>query len=301
MIDHERRRQTLGASESSIVLGVLPWRSPFELWCIKRGLISPERDDHDGRMEAGHRAEQMCAGWYAEERFGDTSAITHWPQHEPATHEEHRWLSATPDYLHDRPTDDGDHGWLLEVKTASEFSADKWDNGPPLVYQVQAQHQMLVTGTAMCTIAVMIGFTRPRWWDIPADPEFHKLLISECRKFWNYVESGIPPATDGSEATIWALGRLHPDDTGEVVRLDSVGLRSRRDEIATTMRQLEKEKSEIDASIMAELRAASYGTFSDGTAVSWKTSERQAYAVPARAIRSLRYLKKLPKGAGNGQ
>ncbi len=302
MVDHEFRRHHLGASESPIVLGVSPWSSPFELWCIKRGLISPERDDHDGRMEAGHRAEQMCAEWYVGERFGDMSDVVgRWPQGEPAVHHEHKWLSATPDFIHHLTPAPGMKGWLLEVKTASEFSADKWEAGPPLGYLVQAQHQMLVTGAAQCTIAAMIGFTRPRWWDIPADPEFHELLLRECLKFWACVESGDPPAIDGSEATLRALKRLHPADNGEVVWLNCSDLRSRRAEIDITMKELARERDEIDAVIMAELGPASYGLLPDGSAVSWKTSDRKAYTVPARTIRSLRYLKRLPKGVEDGR
>jgi predicted phage-related endonuclease len=64
---------------------------------------------------------------------------------------------------------------LLQIKTASAFKAKEWRAGIPLHYQVQLQHEMLVSEKEWATLCVLIGGSNFKVFpDVRRDEQFIK-------------------------------------------------------------------------------------------------------------------------------
>jgi putative phage-type endonuclease len=63
---HEHRRRYRNASETPAVLGVSPWRTPYQLWQLKLGLIEQEVSL---AMQRGTELEPVAREAY-EQRYG---------------------------------------------------------------------------------------------------------------------------------------------------------------------------------------------------------------------------------------
>ncbi len=77
---------------------------------------------------------------------------------------------------------------LLEVKAPSAFAKKFWSGGPPLNYQIQCLHQMVVTGIRRAKLVVLFGGrdlqVHPVEWHEDAALE----LVERCRAFWKDIE-----------------------------------------------------------------------------------------------------------------
>ena len=57
---------TIGGSDTAVVLGISPWRSPWELYQIKRGAMSEPPKSNSLQLLMGHWLEPVAASCYAE-------------------------------------------------------------------------------------------------------------------------------------------------------------------------------------------------------------------------------------------
>src|SRR5262249_19616279 len=130
-------------------------------------------------------------------------------------HQDASWMLATPDrivtdYEDPRPplpqpmqaVNEVAHlkiPGVLELKTASAWNQKDWKDEPPLVYQVQLQHQLAVTGHLWGSIAVLIGGSTFLWSDLPRNEEFIARLMKAEHEFWQRIERSCAPEPDGSD------------------------------------------------------------------------------------------------------
>src|SRR5262245_3050950 len=139
----EARRQGIGASDAPGVLGVSPWSSPFTIYCEKLGIDRRPED-------ASHRTERLKWGALLQDpiakELGERlkTPIKLYPPTTIWRNTMETFLQAS---LDGEVVMDGRPG-AVEIKTASIFERKTWthEGEVPLPYQVQAQHQMLVTG-----------------------------------------------------------------------------------------------------------------------------------------------------------
>ena len=281
------RMSGIGASESPAVLGLSPWKSPFQLWAEKTGHVEPDSLEGNEPAEFGIRLEKPIA-----EAFADRTGreVNMWPAfqlvRDPAT----PWLTCTPDATQEVP--DRDTG-LVQIKTASAYKSADWADGIPLMYLVQVNHEMMVTGYSWGTLVVLIGGQKLRYFDFERNDRFIEALLPKLAAFWKCVETRTPPEVDGSLATAKILARLHPEDTGETVMLPV--------EASEWTEQIESAKEAIKAAEAAKVAAenllksklgdASYGLLPDGSRWSWKTQTRKENIVAESTFRVLRKCK----------
>lgn len=288
------RRRGIGASESAALVGASPWASPLSVWAAKV-LPEPEERPEDEReaMQWGTLLEPVVLEEYARRRgihvrrHDQTRSLDH-PRFEQTR------MTATPD-AYDRD------GGVIDAKTTSAYLAGDWADGAPVPYRIQIQHQMAVTGRDHGTLVCLIGGQRLVWHDEPRNPEFIDALEEICGRFWReYVEPKAMPPADfapgGSlAATVRALERLHPDDSGETVILapEAAEWDARLAEIQEQLRPLEAEKKDLQDRLRAALGPATFGEILGVPGRwSWKTQERDEHVVKASKFRVLRKLKK---------
>ena len=302
VMDAEKRRAWLkermtglGASDIPVLFGLSSWKSPSSLWLEKTGLQEP-LDEMSEPAEWGLRLEDAIAAKFGEETG---RLVPDGDPHEIARHPDVPILMATIDRAQVlvegcvRPTFDvpGEVG-VLELKTAAFQKADEWEDGePPLVYQVQLQAQLLVTGRAFGSLAVLIGGQRFLWVDVPAHPEFQRRIVQEARAFWESVETHNPPPVDGSEATREAIRRAFPQEQrAEYVELppEAVQWDEERQRAIDAIKSWEAHKLHAENQIRAAIGDAAGGVLPNGVSYSLKLQQKRAYTVAASETRVLR-------------
>ncbi len=286
------RMTGIGASESAAVLGESPWQSAMGVWAEKTGNAEPDDLSANEAVAWGLRLEAPIAEAYAE---ATGEEVTLWPRYTIARHPEYPWLYATPDATIAPRRN-------MQIKTAGAFVAAEWQNGPPLHYEIQVQHEMAARELEQTTLVVLIGGQKLRWFDVERNDRFLDAMIPKLAAFWELVQSGTMPPVDDSLATAKVLAKLHPDDDGTVVDLSGdEELADYHDRLgkARSMKKLaEAMEQEAKNHIRAAMGKSTYAMLPDGVTYSLRTQTRPAHDVMESTFRVLRSVKKLPKTHG---
>ena len=190
----DARREGIGGSDASVIVGLNRWKSPFQLWLEKTGTAEPEDLSDNEYVYWGKVLEEAVAQRFCEltgkkvQRRGLLQM------------DEYPFILASVDRMVV-----GENAGL-ECKTCNGFAAKEWeDDEVPAAYYVQCQHYMMVTGCDRWYIAVLIGGNRFVWKEIPRNDNEIDLLLEAEVDFWNKVTTGTMPEVDGSESCKDAL------------------------------------------------------------------------------------------------
>lgn len=309
----KRRLTGIGSSDAPIILGLTKWKSPLALYHEKLGLRTPSEGEID-HLEFGLAMEPVIIATY-ERRTGRktlSSLETLVDKPMPAN----RWTSvqdpelpfllATPDAgiaPIDKLAPVNEYGkeiveppvfykpGVLEAKNVDVSKGRDWEDTQeaPIMYTVQVQHQLMVTGLEWGSIAAVVGGNRFMWADIRRDEELIRMLRQLEIEFWDRVVRQDPPPVDGSDSTKELLKRLYPKDTGELIDLpdeatewDEELEKAKRDEKdAKARRQL------LENKLTAAIGSATVGVH-EGVVYSWKWQKRRAYQAAETEYRVLR-------------
>ncbi len=212
----------IGASDAAAILGQDRYNPPIAVWRRLRGLDPAERELPEGVREAGEwgqALEPVVRGRYASKErrgvFVPTESIIH-----PTL----PWLRCTPDGL-SAPLIDTDAGPFVadftdadasrvfaarsigaighvQVKTASAWLADEWDDRHPAKYEIQCRVEMAVTGLPWCDLVCLIGGQRYVCRRIHRDEAIEATIIADLADFMSLVMAGREPMVDASDE--WA-------------------------------------------------------------------------------------------------
>ena len=281
----EARRGGIGASDTPKILGLSPYGGALTVAADKKGLL-PDEDNEI--LAAGRRLEPVIAEWALED-MGHKSGH---PWGFLIRSVEHPHLMATPDWV---ILEEGDIMCPLQIKNT--MMASDWDEGVPSHVKVQVLQEIIVMGAPHGYVAVLLTGNRLRWAKVERDPELEAQILETTLDFWrdcqkdeaDFAERWV----DGDKATRGALVLLHPDDNGETKALGVFLMEEARDleEKKAEIKVLEKQRREHENTLIAALGPATFGTFPDGSGVSFKTTERKAYPVKATKFRQLRIAK----------
>ena len=227
----EARREGIGGSDASIIVGLNRWKSPFQLWLEKTGKAEPEDLSGNEYVYWGKVLEEAVANRFCE--------LT-------GKKVQRRGLLQMDEYPYIRASVDrmvvGENAGL-ECKTCNGFAAKEWeDDEVPAAYYVQCQHYMLVTGCERWYIAVLIGGNRFVWKEIPRNDDEIALLLQAEIDFWHKVETGTMPEVDGSESCKEALASEFRGGNAEPLTLPgmAVGIIEQIRKIEDAKKDLEK-------------------------------------------------------------
>jgi putative phage-type endonuclease len=295
------RAQWIGASEVAALFVsptgecMSPFTTPFALWAEKTGLAQPAELDAE-YVEWGNLLEPAIAGRYAR-----VTGREIWQAPSPYAVAEHPslpMLRATPDrwVLRAEPERAGDG--LLQLKNTNAFATD-WNDGPPDYVQIQVQAEMAVTGRDWCSVAVLIGGCRFRYFDVERNDAFIAEIEAQVRWFWErHVIGGVPPDLDASERTLSTIKRMHPADNGQTIALDAEALiwlkRWERAKRIGKLAELAQTRAETE--LRARIGGNTYAELPDGRTLSLKTSTRpeRVQVVNGTTYRTLRALRQRP-------
>ena len=202
------RKQGIGGSDVSCLLGINKWKSEIELWLDKTNQTNDPVEENEA-MQWGTIMEPIIRNHFAEVTGKTVVELKAMLQHP-----EHPFMLADVDGV---TVDDSGNPAILEIKTASEFKRSDWEEGVPAYYQTQVQHYLCVTGIQKAYVAVLIGGNSFRVYEVDADAEIQSMLIAVEKDFWNKVQNMIRPEMDGSDAAKNLLDSLYHGGISEEI------------------------------------------------------------------------------------
>ncbi|KWK63347.1 YqaJ viral recombinase family protein [Burkholderia stagnalis] len=264
------RRTGIGGSDAAAAVGLNPYMSALELWLDKtgraEGMPRPDPADTTSPTYWGTLLEPIVAAAYTAATGNRVRKVNAELRHSSIP-----WMLANID----REIVGVRDVQILECKTAGEYGARLWRDGPPEYVLLQVQHQLAVTGKTAAHVAVLICGQALEVHRIERDDALIGRLIELEARFWRFVETDTPPPADGSESADRALRHLYPGN-GETIdfsddhRLSSVfaDLIAVRAEIETRQ-QLEAQFKQTLQQAMGDATRAVFETGS----VSFKRSK----------------------------
>ena len=207
----EERKTGIGGSDVAKILGISHYGSPLSLWAEKTGKVDPQEAGEPAKW--GNLIEPLIIEQITEQLQVKTVASP-----DMFRHPDYPFMLAHVDGLIMSPGDEPEG--ILEAKTVGLRLFRDWDEGIPPYYVTQVQHYMCVTGLPYAEVGVLICGQELSIFHVDANREYQELLIEEEQKFWNCVETNVPPEADGSDATSEALKRLYDRPTPTVIELD---------------------------------------------------------------------------------
>lgn len=178
------RHQGLGASDTPIIMGYSTYKTPYQLYLEKTGIISSD-DEITEQQYWGNALEPVIIKRFAEE---NNVEIT-FP--ETVYHPEYPYIFANLD------------GWIVsenavvEAKCVNSFQRKEWDmacsDGIPLIYLIQIAKQCLITNASRGYCAVLIGGMEYKQFIYERDAALEALILQADIEFWRCVQNHIEP------------------------------------------------------------------------------------------------------------
>lgn len=209
----EQRRQGVGASDASAILGLSAWESAYSLWEQKTGRVPldvPVTEDQQELMDWGNLLEPVIR----EETARRLGVTIEKPEHAYA-HPDRLWQRVNPDGL----TPDG---VLFEAKNTHYRMAHLWEGQVPDHAEVQVHHGAAVLGATHAIVAGLVGGNRLYVHEVTINPTVVQILTEQEGEFWDYVQRDTPPPVDGHLRTMQALTRewAHRPGVKEVAQVE---------------------------------------------------------------------------------
>lgn len=200
----ELRSHYIGGSDAAAVVGLNSFQSPYSLWAEKTGRTPPF---------AGNLATEV--GTYMEDfvakKFAEVTGKKVRNCNLSFFNSDYPWAIANID----REIVGEDAG--LEIKTTSVLNLKRFKNGEyPANYYVQCVHYMAVTGKKKWYLAVLIGNSDFRWFEIERDEDEINALMEAEKDLWWCIENDEAPAADGLPVTTDTLTEIYPDSDDEI-------------------------------------------------------------------------------------
>lgn len=257
------RTMGIGGSDASVIAGVNPYRSVFQLWKEKTGQVEPEEKDSEF-THFGSLLEPVI-----KREFTRRTGLKVRNRYAILQSEEYPFMLADLDGIIYE-----DHKLcIFEAKTASAYKKEVWEQGVPREYLYQIQHYMAVTGAEKTYIAALVGGNHFLYHEVRRDEAMIRDIIQLEKDFWeNHVLTGKEPQADGSKATADYLEDTYGTSNGKVVELpeESLALFEQYDSISQQLAQLKEEKEAVTNQMKHYLKENEKGVIGDRQ-VTWKS------------------------------
>jgi len=226
----EERKGGIGGSDAAVILGISPFKSPYELWLEKTRQVEAKPAGPSATIgtlleplvvseivKAFHLGSEDDAEQILRGGVGTNLVIGNVETSPPQMkHPERDYMLAHVDgIVHGEPP------IILEAKTAGPHRKAEWDfHGIPPYYVSQVEHYMAVTGAEVAYVGVyFLGQWPLRFVECPSDPVLREILLEEEEKFWQCVTEMRAPKVDGSLTTRSALRSISKIDPTKVIEL----------------------------------------------------------------------------------
>ena len=200
----------IGGSDVSVIAGINPYKSAYQLWLEKTGQIEPAESENE-YTHFGTVLEPVIR-----REFMERTGLKVRQKHMLLQSEEHPFMLANLDGV----VKVNGEMCIFEAKTASAYKLDEWQSGIPPEYMLQVQHYMAVTNTKKAYVAALIGGNHFLYKLIERDNEIISKIIAMEKYFWEVNVLGrIAPDIDGTRATTEYFNSKYNVSNGLAVKL----------------------------------------------------------------------------------
>lgn len=250
------RRMGIGGSDVSVIAGVNPYRSIYELWEDKMGLRNPEEIENE-YIHFGNVLEPVVKAEFTRRtglKIRNKRVILQSDQY--------------PFMLADLDGTINENGEMVifEAKTATEYKKDVWQKGVPEEYMYQIQHYMAVTEAKKTYIAALVGGNSFIYHEVYRDENMIQEIIKMEERFWKEnVLKGIEPEADGSKATTDFLNQKYKKSSGKEIELpkETMELIASYDAFSEQIKRLQKQKDKVANQIRNYMKDCEQGIIGD--------------------------------------
>ena len=232
------RRKYIGGADAASVVGLNDYQSPYALWCEKTGIAPPFEGNL--RTRIGTEMEPIIARLFEEETGKKVQNCNF-----SLVNDKYPWAMADVDRM--VVGEDA----LLEIKSTSALNLKHYKNGDyPARFYCQVQHYLAVTGKQKAYLAVLIGNSDFKIFEIERDEDEIAALMGMEKQFYEYmVRKQEPPAI---AADVESLDLTYPISNGGSIELfgqkpimkqwldlkaEIAGLQEKMDGIAAALKQ----------------------------------------------------------------
>jgi putative phage-type endonuclease len=172
---YELRRNSIGASEAPIILGISPYRSPLSLWEEKLGLIKSLVPENEA-MRRGNEIEIIARDHYNLEFHDDMHPVV-------AQSDEYPFLIASLDGMNSLQN-------IMEIKYNKKSVHEDVRNKSifPDHHYCQMQQQMLVTNQEECTYVSANAENDIVYRKVLRSDKYIDKMIDKLVEFWDKVQ-----------------------------------------------------------------------------------------------------------------
>lgn len=266
------RKNYIGGSDASAVVGMNPYKSAYALWAEKTGKI-PE---FEGNLttEVGSYLEDFVAHLFEKETGKKVRR-----KNRMLVNDDYPFAHANVDRVVV-----GENA-VLEIKTTNSIPAMKKLRGGeyPEQYYVQCTHYMAVGGFEKAYLAVLVNCREFMIFEIERDEDEIAALMGAEEEFWSCVTENKPTMADGSSSTTDALTTIYAESNGETVSL--FGYEAKVREYLALGKQIKSLKDSQDA-IANEIKVymgESERADGDAFKVTWASASRSTFDAKAFA------------------
>jgi putative phage-type endonuclease len=249
----EQRRDGIGGSDISAIMGISPWSGPHDVYASK---VHGDDGGTSIPMRVGSQLEPLVMDMLREDTGLDIITDVPHGYHHP----DYPWARAS---LDGAVVSAGAPVGIAEGKTTSR---KPWARVPDH-YAAQVQWYMWVVGLETAWVGCLFGNRDFDHYIIEADPALQQGMAQAAEDFWlDHVLPQQMPAVDASKACASNLAHEYGarDERVELGELAETLLAERAD-ITASISAAYDVRREIDNRVMAELAGATRGAVPDWT------------------------------------
>lgn len=256
------RTQGIGGLDVSVIAGINPFKSGYQLWLEKTGQIEPEQSNTE-YTHFGTILEPIVR-----KEFMQRTGLKVRQKHMLLQSEEYPFMLADLDGV----INENGERVIFEAKTASSYKQEIWEGGVPAEYILQVQHHMFVTGARKTYVAALVCGNHFYCHTVERDDDMIRKIIAMEKYFWEVnVIGGVEPIPDGSEATTNYFNRRFSVSNGLAIELPTevLSVCDEYERLSQQMKELETAKNAAANLLKSYMKEAEIGTVGDRK-ITWK-------------------------------
>lgn len=269
MLTEEQRKERingLGASDSPIIMGYSTYKTPFELYLEKTGLVEPDYEESELQYW-GNMIEPLIL-----QRFSELNGNVVIEKPDTIYHPKYDFILANLDgYV---PSMNA----VVEAKMANSFQRKKWDSaledGIPLVYLIQIAKQVAVVNAERGFCAVLIGGHEFKQFTYERDKELEDMILESDIAFWKCVQERIEPDPISTNDCRLKFNQPDPDSI-RLMNFPTGQALAKLMDVQVKIKALEEKLEFHKMEVMSHLGNAEYLSDPEGNIVAtWKANKK---------------------------
>ena len=202
-----QRKQGIGATDCAAVMGLSPYRTPYELWLIKTGRAEEDAILSEDRLRLRHAHEQTIANEYEVQKGVKLRRVNLTTFHK-----------RIPYMLCNLDRVVTGQRKIVECKTSTAWLRQNWgvsgSDEAPIPYMLQVQHQLACSEYEDADIAALIDIDDYRIYPMPRNEKAIQRIEAACTHFWEHhvMKDIAPEATTRGD-----LKLMYPSNNGKLI------------------------------------------------------------------------------------